>query len=143
MMLDRTMIQSLMPHAGSMCLIDDVETHDDTHIVCTSMQHRSTANPLRRRGRLSPVHAIEFAAQAAALHVALQAPADAARMQGLLVSVRGCRLHVNALERVAGALRIEARRSAMVGRLASYDFLVDTLGGLVAEGRLGVHAEAA
>ena len=138
MMLDRAMIEALVPHAGAMCLIDEVQSHDDSRIVCASMRHLSLDNPLRRGGRLSAVHAIEFAAQAAALHMALRSGEDTQR-SGMLVSVHGCRLHADTLSSVAQPLRIEARRTAMVGPLASYGFLVETSAGRVAEGRLGVH----
>ena len=141
MVLDRAMVEALVPHAGAMCLIDDVQSYDDSRIVCASLRHLAPDNPLRRGGRLSAVHAIEFAAQAAALHLALRAGEDA-RRRGLLVSVRGCRLHAEALSDVAQPLRIEARRTAVAGSLASYAFVVETSSGRVAEGRLGVHVES-
>ena len=140
MMLDRAMIEALVPHGGAMCLIDEVQSHDDLRIVCASMRHLSPDNPLRRNGRLSSVHAIEFAAQAAALHMALRG-AEHAQRSGMLVSVHGCRLHADALSGIAQPLRIEAHRTAIVGSLASYRFLVETSAGPVAEGRLGVHVD--
>ena len=142
-MLDRAAIEAMIPHAGTMCLIDAVESCDASGIVCTSMQHLSNANPLRRDGRLSSVHAIEFAAQAAALHGALNVPTSSSPRPGMLVSVRGCRLHVATLDDAPGPLRIEARRSAVAQSLASYEFAVSSAQRTVAAGRLGVYTEAA
>ena len=96
-----------------MCLIDEVERVDPTRIVCVSRQHLSLDNPLRRNGRLSAVHAIEFAAQARPpCTERFACRLNARRGRGMLVSVRGCRLHVGTLDEAVGALRIEARRSA-------------------------------
>ena len=137
-MLDRAAIEGLVPHAGTMCLIDEVERVDATRIVCVSRQHLWMDN-----GRLSAVHAIEFAAQAAALHGALCLSTHSPPRAGMLVSVRGCRLHVGTLDEAVGALRFEARRTAAATSLASYEFDVSSQGGRVADGRLGVHTEPA
>ena len=143
MTLGRAAIESAIPHAGTMCLIDEVDRVDATRIVCLSWQHLSMDNPLRRNGRLSAVHAIEFAAQAAALHGALSVSGRHPPRAGMLVSVRACRLHLATLDEAAGALRIEARWCAAANSLASYDFDVSSAGGRVADGRLGVHTETA
>ena len=142
-MLDRAAIEALIPHAGTMCLIDEVERVDATRIVCVSRRHLAMDNPLRRGGRLSAVHAIEFAAQAAALHGALSLPTQSPPRAGMLVSVRACRLHLAALDEAVGPLRIEARRTAAATSLASYEFDVSSESGRVADGRLGVHTEPA
>ena len=141
MMVDRARIESLLPHTDSMCLIDSVEAFDALLIVCQSRQHRSAANPLRRHGRLSSVHAIEFAAQAAALHGALSAPDATLVRTGMLVSVGNCELHVTDLDTLTGSLRIEARRSAATASLTGYEFTVSSPGGPIASGRLGVYGE--
>ena len=39
MMLDGHAISLLIPHQGSMCLLDTVEEWDAQHIVCTTKQH--------------------------------------------------------------------------------------------------------
>src|SRR2546429_9635671 len=51
-----------------MCLLDEVTRWDDRSIMSVSNTHRDPANPLRRQGRLSAVHAFEYGAQAAAVH---------------------------------------------------------------------------
>ena len=51
-MIDRATIAHLIPHAGSMCLLDEVLSWDEDTISCRSMQHRGPDNPLRQGGRL-------------------------------------------------------------------------------------------
>src|SRR6059058_4587817 len=73
--IDKAEIRRLIPHAGTMCLLDSVLGWDDESIVCTTNTHRDEANPLRRDGRLSALHALEYGAQAAAIHGGLRARA--------------------------------------------------------------------
>src|SRR2546430_10589918 len=61
-------IRMLIPHSDLMCLLDEVTQWDDRSIVSITNTHRDPANPLRRQGRLSAVHAFEYGAQAAAVH---------------------------------------------------------------------------
>lgn len=68
MLVTRDQLEPLLPHAGSMLMIDGVTAWDEQRICCLSGRHRDPDNPLRRDGRLSAHHAIEFAAQAAAAH---------------------------------------------------------------------------
>jgi predicted hotdog family 3-hydroxylacyl-ACP dehydratase len=71
--INKAEIRTLIPHSGSMCLLDGVIKWDDRSIVCVSNTHRNSTNPLRRDERLSAVHAFEYAAQAAAVHGGLRA----------------------------------------------------------------------
>src|SRR5438046_8929376 len=73
--IDKAEIRRLIPHAGTMCLLDSVLGWDDESIVCTTNTHRNKANPLRRDGRLSALHALEYGAQAAAFNGGLRARA--------------------------------------------------------------------
>jgi predicted hotdog family 3-hydroxylacyl-ACP dehydratase len=137
-MLDSDKIRGLVPHHGSMCLIDAVEAWDVSSIVCTTAQHRSPGNPLAREGRLSAVHAIEFAAQAMAVHGALVVPPHATPRIGLLLSVRDCRLHCERLDQVAGDLHVKAHRLAGSAIMLMYEFTVSAGTQCLAEGRVSV-----
>src|SRR5256885_14417425 len=68
MPINKAEIRTLIPHSDLMCLLDEVVQWDDRSIACVSNTHRDPANPLRRQGRLSAVHAFEYGAQAAAVH---------------------------------------------------------------------------
>src|SRR5260370_15819417 len=73
MPIEKSEIRTLIPHAGLMCLLDSVLKWDDESIVCRSETHRDPTNPLRRDGQLSALHALEYSAQAAAVHGGLRA----------------------------------------------------------------------
>ena len=138
-MLNSDTIRGLVPHHGAMCLIDAVESWDASTIVCTTAQHRSRANPLAQEGRLSAVHAIEFAAQAMAIHGALVIAArHATPPMGLLVSVRDCRFHCDRLDQVTGDLNVKAHRLAGSAIMLMYGFSVSAGTQCLAEGRVSV-----
>lgn len=68
MIVTRHQFEPLIPHAGAMLMIDSVTAWDEEKICCVSTRHLAHDNPLRKDGRLSAHHGIEFAAQAAAIH---------------------------------------------------------------------------
>jgi predicted hotdog family 3-hydroxylacyl-ACP dehydratase len=137
--LNEAEIRTLIPHSGSMCLLDSVAEWDDRSIICTSNTHRDPANPLRRDGRLSAVHAFEYAAQAAAVHGGLRARSvGATAPPGYLAALRDARLHVTRLDDVASPLRICACR--LFGEAANtvYESRVSAGDVLLAEGRITI-----
>ena len=138
-LLDRAGIAARIPHAGSMCLLERLDAWDREHIVCCASSHRDLNHPLRTAsGLLSPC-AIEYAAQAMALHGALiGADAGSAATPGYLASARAVRLHRLRLDDLDGDLRIEARRGAGDARQILYTFAVSHAGEPVAEGRATV-----
>lgn len=137
MVLNQEAIRGLIPHRGSMCLLDSVEYWDAERVVCRTSQHRSPANPLRANARLSSIHGIEFAAQAMAVHGRLLSPNGPAPSVGLLVSLRDCVLHCERLDVLDSPLTVEARRITGNNGLTIYGFSV-TADALVIEGRASV-----
>jgi len=137
--LDHAGIAARIPHSGGMCLLDTLQSWSDSTIRCTATSHRDIANPLRSGGVLAAPNAIEYAAQAMALHGTLCAAPGAAPRPGFLASVRGVRLHVPRLDDVAGALVISAQRLAGDSGQALYAFaLHDEREALLVEGRATV-----
>ena len=67
-LLDHAAIAARVPHAGAMCLLDSVVSWDEQHIECRAASHASPTHPLAQDGRLPATAAIEYAAQAMALH---------------------------------------------------------------------------
>ena len=109
--IEKAEIRTLIPHAGLMCLLDRVLRWDDESIVCVSETHRDPANPLRRDGRLSAMHALEYGAQAAAVHGGLRARSvGATAPTGYLAALRDVGLHVTHLDNISSPLQIRARR---------------------------------
>jgi predicted hotdog family 3-hydroxylacyl-ACP dehydratase len=91
--LDRAAIAALIPHQGPMCLLDRVTAWDATRIECIAVNHRDAHHPLRTASGLLASAAIEYAAQAMAVHGALCADAaGASAAPGLLASARDVRL---------------------------------------------------
>ena len=132
-------IAERIPHSGSMCLLHGMTAWSADHIECTARSHLAADNPLRSGGALLSPNAIEYAAQAMALHGQLSAGAGSAPMPGFLASVRGVNLHVQRLDDVAGELRVSARKLAGDARQAQYAFeLHSAAGALLVDGRATV-----
>src|SRR5207248_1149629 len=132
-------IRTLIPHSGSMCLLDSVTQWDDRSIVCITNTHRDPANPLRRGECLSALHAFEYGAQAAAVHGGLRARSvGTTAAPGYLAALRNGRLQVARLDQIHLPLRICATR--LFGDRANtvYEFLISAANVLVAEGRITI-----
>ena len=145
--LDRAGIEALVPHRGAMCLLDRMVAWDENRIECVAAGHRDAAHPLRSKSGLMAGIAIEYAAQAAALHGGLMARASGARAApGYLASAREVRLGAWRLDDLPAAendvLAIVAERQAGdAGRLL-YSFRIDHAGREIASGRLAVVLDA-
>jgi predicted hotdog family 3-hydroxylacyl-ACP dehydratase len=134
-MLDRPGIAALIPHHGTMCLLDRVAAWSDADIVCHAVSHLDPANPLRRQGRLSTVCGLEYALQAAAVHGALCGGAP--QPAGWLVALRNVAIHRPRLDEAGiGRLRIEAHREHAGAAGLIYRFCLRANdGAALAEGR--------
>jgi predicted hotdog family 3-hydroxylacyl-ACP dehydratase len=132
-------IRMLIPHSDLMCLLDEVTQWDERSIVSISNTHRDPANPLRRHGRLSAVHAFEYGAQAAAIHGGLRArAAGTVAPPGYLAALRDGRLHVTRLDYIHLPLRVCATHLFGEGANTVYEFVVSAANVLVAEGRVTI-----
>lgn len=141
MRLDRAWIAARIPHAGSMCLLDEVLTWSPEAIHCRSTSHHLADNPLRAAGRLGIANGIEYAAQAMAAHGALRAGADAAPRAGFLTSVREVRFHADRLD-CAEELDIHAECLNGDGNHLIYAFRIEAGGKALIEGRASVMLDA-
>ncbi|MGR4870144.1 hydroxymyristoyl-ACP dehydratase [Variovorax sp. LARHSF232] len=122
--LDRAGIEARIPHRGSMCLLEQLESWDAQRIHCSTQTHRAPGNPLRTASGLLAPNAIEYAAQAMALHGGLTASAGQAPSAGFLASVRQVRFGVDRLDDVQGALQVHATRLSGDERQVLYEFRV-------------------
>jgi predicted hotdog family 3-hydroxylacyl-ACP dehydratase len=145
--LDHAGIAARVPHAGAMCLLERLLRWDADEIECGIVDHADAAHPLRDRTGgtdhgLPASCAIEYAAQAMALHAALARPGareGEAPTPGFLASAREVRLHVLRLDTATGPLRVRARRLAGDERQAMYRFTLDDAAGApLVEGRATV-----
>ena len=111
MLIGREEICAMIPHAGTMCLLDSVESWDEHAIVCRSASHQNPHNPLIKNGRLSSVHAVEYGAQAMAVHGCLLAQAKGERLKpGYLAALKEVKLHTAYLDDIAEPLTIKAEQ---------------------------------
>jgi predicted hotdog family 3-hydroxylacyl-ACP dehydratase len=139
MTLDAEEIATLIPHGASMCLLDRVLEWSDDAIVCASDSHRRADNPLRRDGRLSAVHLLEYAAQSMAVHGALVARRQRTQpRQGVLAAARAVQLEVDRIDDLPGEITVRSERLLDDGATMIYAFTASSAGRPVARGRLTV-----
>lgn len=134
---DRAGIARLVPHAGRMCLLDAVLEWQPASIRCVVRNHRDADHPLRTASGLLATAAIEYAAQAAALHGAM-APGAGERQGGMLASARNVRCRRLRLDDLAGDLVVQATQLAADPQQLLYSFSVGHAGEEVVTGRLAV-----
>lgn len=128
---------TLVPHAGTMCLLSRIVNADEKSIECATESHRSPDNPLRRDGALAALHLAEYGAQAMAVHGGL-ADARSKERGGMLVSIRDLRLAVDRLDRISGELTITATRLVANADGQIYVFTATGEGRELGRGRVSV-----
>ena len=138
-MLSKNDWQHLIPHQGTMCLLDAVIEYDATRIHAISATHHDAQNPLRVNNRLHAVALCEYGAQAMAVHGALLARERGARARpGFLVSLREVELHIEYIDDLSGALDVYAEQLLDAGGSLQYAFRVEHHGRVLASGRAAV-----
>jgi predicted hotdog family 3-hydroxylacyl-ACP dehydratase len=133
-------VAALVPHQGTMCLLDDILSFDERSVVCRTTSHRSAANPLRCDGRLPALAGVEYGAQAMAVHGALQA--NGKPQAGLLAGARAVRCHARYLDDEAGPLTVRAERLVADGGRLLYSFAVSGANAELVSGRIAVVLDA-
>jgi predicted hotdog family 3-hydroxylacyl-ACP dehydratase len=128
-------LAGLIPHAGSMCLLDRVVAHTEHDIECTTSTHTAPGNALRRDGQLAALHLVEYAAQAMAAHGAL---VSGGVQQGMLAAVRDIRLHVERIDDIDSELNVKATRRIAQAKGSLYDFSIRGGGQVLCEGRIAI-----
>jgi predicted hotdog family 3-hydroxylacyl-ACP dehydratase len=137
MMLDKADWAHLIPHAGTMCLLDAVQAWDGTTIHAISAGHARADHPLRGAAGLHSVHLAEYGAQAMAVHGALlarQRGIETAR-PGMLVSLRDVQLTDEYVDTLAGHLDVHADCIHADEGGGQYVFRIEHRGRLLVSGR--------
>jgi len=139
MLIEREELCQLIPHAGSMCLLDGVLTWDEKSIICVSHSHLLTDNPLRKNNKLSTLHAMEYGAQAMAVHGGLLARAAGEQhADGYLAALRDVKLYSEQLDTINNPLTIEATQLMAGNGNLMYAFEVKAEDILIASARATV-----
>jgi predicted hotdog family 3-hydroxylacyl-ACP dehydratase len=146
-LLDRQQIARLIPHCGSMVLIDEVAHWDERTLIAHTESHLRADNPLRDEQGLHIACGIEYAAQAMALHGALwsehKSQGDAGRARlGLLANVREVGFLAHRLDEDSTALTIEVSLLSGSSQVAMYEFAVRSSARPLLSGRATVVLEA-
>jgi predicted hotdog family 3-hydroxylacyl-ACP dehydratase len=133
--------QALIPHRGSMCLLDDVVDWDENSIHTRTCSHTREDNPLRSDACLRAVHLCEYGAQSMAVHGGLCArAAGGSASPGFLVSLRAVELAVARFDDLPGALDVHAEKLLGDENGWQYSFRIEHAGRVLARGRAAVLA---
>jgi len=123
--IKRDKLASLIPHAGLMCLHDAVLKWDKSSVLCLTQSHLSKDNPLCKYNKLSAVHAIEYGAQAMAVHGGLLAREQGNILApGYLAAVRNIELNCEHLDEIKHDLLTSATQLMAQGGNLIYTFTV-------------------
>lgn len=159
--LDHDAIAARVPHAGTMCLLERVVAWDADSLDCIATgcpPGGAASHPLASQGRLPTAAAIEYAAQAMALHGRLaqeagltdahrgQAPGpgeQTAPRRGFLAGLRSVQLHGRWIGSESPVLKVRVERFAGDDVQVLYDFEVSAATGPIAQGRAVVVLDAA
>ena len=136
MKVDRAGIERLVPHRGTMCLLEEVLEWDENTIVCRATSHRDPANPLRSGDGLAAITGVEYAAQAVAVHGGLSGEKSSGG--GYLAALRDVVCSVARLDSERDDLVVSATRVAAEGGRLLYDFRLEGGGRELLRGRLSV-----
>ncbi len=136
-------ICQMVPHSGAMCLLHEVAEWDEDQILCLATSHHDPANPLRHEGRLPALCAIEYAAQAMAVHGGLTARKHQGKPRvGFLGSVRDVKLFADYLDDIAAPLEVRAIRQMADASHSLYELRVSAAGRELMTGRAAVFLQS-
>ena len=139
-------LDTLLPHAGRMRLIDRIVSYDEQRIVCESNTHRAADHPLADGGTLSIIAGLEYGAQAMAIHggllAAMARPQCARARHGLLVAASDLRWLVERLDACAAPLTIEAVNELRSDQQVAYRFEIRAADLTLLSGRASVLLDA-
>ena len=139
MTINKDELCQLVPHSGAMCLLHEVVEWDEEQILCLAINHQDLTNPLRHEGRLPALCAIEYAAQAMAVHGGLTARKSRGKPRaGFLGSVRDLKLFADYLEDIAAPLEVRAIKQMADANHSLYELRVSAAGRELMTGRAAV-----
>lgn len=142
--LSKDELAAMLPHAGSMRLLDRVASWDESSIRCHTETHHDPANPLRRGARLDAVAGLEYAAQAMGVHVGLLNGRLASNGSiGYVGGLRDVRFGIDRLDDCSAELTIDATRLFSDDRSFLYRFAISSGDREVMSGRASIFLKQA
>ncbi len=122
--IQRHKIVQLIPHGEAMCLLDQITDWDEHHLNAITASHRRMDNPLIEDGRMEAVVLVEYGAQAAAVHAALQQSGLGATRPAYLGAIKQLQLFSQYVDTSAVELQIQAQCIFNDSNGAIYDIRV-------------------
>jgi predicted hotdog family 3-hydroxylacyl-ACP dehydratase len=139
MMIGKDELCGLIPHAGSMCLLESVLDWNAGEIRCSALSHTDPANPLRSSTGFASVHLLEYGAQAMAVHGGLLArESGTGVLPGYLAALRDVVLQQEFIDHITAPLTIHAQMIATQADSFMYRFRVIAGGTELASARATV-----
>ncbi len=114
-------IETLIPHNGKMCLIDQVDFWDIETISCSTRSHQQPDHPLRINGQLSSIHLLEYGAQTIAIHGGLLRKE---KTPGFLAAIRNAEFFIDRIDNLAFQIYINATAEIKTETGAVYEFVI-------------------
>jgi predicted hotdog family 3-hydroxylacyl-ACP dehydratase len=142
MLANKAEIAKVIPHTGSMCLLDGVLECDAQRIRCISGTHRNSDNPMRSGDQLLALCGIEYAAQAMAVHGAWDAKFDSKPRAGYLAALRDVTCHTMRLDDLDDDLIIDAEKVMGDDARVIYQFNIHAGANKIMSGRATVVLDA-
>jgi predicted hotdog family 3-hydroxylacyl-ACP dehydratase len=142
MLANQAEIAKVIPHTGSMCLLDGVLECDAQRIRCISSTHRNADNPMRTGDTLLALCGIEYAAQAMAVHGAWDAKFDSKPRAGYLAALRDVTCHTMRLDDLSDDLMIDAEKVMGDEARVIYQFNIHAGANKIMSGRATVVLDA-
>jgi len=145
-MLEKHQIEGLLPHQGSMFLMERVIGYDRDKITCMTRSHTSPTNPLRHGDHLPAHTSIEFAAQAAGIHGGLlnrDLFPDSPAQMGYLAVISNAEWQVQRLDDLSEELVIHALRTAVTPGGRAYRVRIEHANQVIMTGDLVIALETA
>jgi predicted hotdog family 3-hydroxylacyl-ACP dehydratase len=133
-------IQSLLPHEPPMLWVDEVIAHEQDSVTCRLTLRED--HVFMEQGKVEPIVAIEWMAQAVATLVGLwDRSNDLDPRPGFLIAIPEARLEIDEFL-LGDELTLRAKRSWGDHQLASFECEVERLGARVATAQLSVYRRA-
>jgi predicted hotdog family 3-hydroxylacyl-ACP dehydratase len=137
-MIAKHSLDLLLPHQGDMSLLENV-IHWDTQVIsCLANSHNKPNNPLRKNNQLASVNAIEYAAQAMAIHSTLISQQNNSQNQprlGFLATASKVKLWVDRLDTIQDDLRVNANCLTASADGSLYAFEISAQNQMLASGQ--------
>ncbi|NOY72543.1 MAG: hypothetical protein GXP14_09235 [Gammaproteobacteria bacterium] len=107
MLIAKKEIEKLIPHGVEMCLLDGVVAWNECTLTAVSHFHFSPGNPLLEKGQLAIVNLVEYGAQAAAIHAALNQTGLSSTRPAYLGAIKSIKFHCQTIDTAIKLLEIK------------------------------------